>query len=216
MPERAPRKFVAGRVLFVAFFPLLVLGAFALAVERQHFADLRTCIYGGVAAYVPLLWGSVRFMFAKAGTVASVLWRIALPWGLAAACLGYGSLAARGSVANRTPDGWSKKVPRYPGALLSADKCSEYECAATYAATRSEIEGKKRIERYDTAHITARLPAQGWPATCPSLGRKCRIYAVADVRLLECLDAAENTVLVRYGSQPCPDGESEADASPTY
>ena len=204
------------RALFAFTFPLLVLAVFLLWVQRQGFVDSRRCMYGAAAAYPGLLWGSIRFMFGKKGTRGGDPKATLPPFFLAAIALTAGVVSTKGLPINRTPTGWSAKVPYYPGVLISEEACGPDECAATFHAARSTSEGAKHLDRYDIALLAAKVPAQGWPATCPSLGPKCRIYAVAGMRLIECFDQAEQVVQVRYGSQPCPDGESERDAGTSY
>ena len=205
-----------GRLLFVVLFPLLVLGVFLLWVDRQHYVESTRCLYSALAAYPALLWGSIRFMFGRKGKPAASLGGTVPPFVVAGFILGAGIVTTVRAPLNRTPVGWSTKVPRYPGALISQEGCNEHECAATFQIARTLNEKVKHIDRYDVALLEARLPSQGFPATCASMGLKCRIYAVANMRLLECFDDAENLVRVRYGTQPCPDGESELDAGSTY
>ncbi len=212
---RAPRA-RALRFFFVALFPLLVIAVYILWIDRQGFVESRRCVYAALAAYLPLLWGSIRFMFGWKGRPGGHPRDIGPPFVLAAVIL----LATFDSTAklpaNRTPTGWSPKIPHYPGALLHQESCAADECAAQFQLVRAKTEGARHVERYDVALIAAKLPAQGWPASCPSLGDKCRIYNVAGLRLIECLEEKHGTVNVRYGPQPCPDGESEQDAGTSY
>lgn len=209
----------AGRVLRVSFavvFPFLVLGVFMLWVDRQHYVEARRCLYGALAAYPPLLWGSIRFMFGRKGKRAGSPGSTIPPFVVGGAILAAAVATTVRAPLNRIPSGWSGKVPRYPGALVAQEACNDHDCAATFEVARTFKEKAKHVDRYDLALLEARLPSQGFPATCPSMGIKCRIYAVADMRLLECFDEAESIVRVRYGSQPCPDGESELDAGSNY
>lgn len=216
MPRTGTSQRRLVRVLFVLLFPLLILAVYMLLVERQGFVESRRCMYGAIAAYPALLWGSFRFMFGKKGARGGDPKLTIPPFVVALVPLTYAFVTARSLPANRTPSGWSAKVPRYPGVLLQQENCSDSECAASFQATIVTNEGAKHIDRYDLALVSAKVPAQGWPATCPSMGNKCRIYSVAGMRLIECLAEKDTVVHVRYGMQPCPDGESERDAGSSY
>ena len=131
--------------------------------------------------------------------------RSAVLLALAAGALVAGFLwDARGGML-RMPDGWTSRLPGYPGSLVEAEACSETSGGASFRTLRGGGRGVTSIVGYERALREAGLPSNRFLASCPALGVDCSSYRAASLEILECYaDATKSVVRVRYGAPACP------------